>query len=197
MIGRDCGSRIPAVLVISALLISTASAPAHAADSPKKFKASAIMIEVVDGGDEVGLRRVRGEMVVRRSESELDRQQWQAVTCRGGHEDSRDVERIEDLCRLVPVARSHQEVHVESRAVADRLPAAQEIAQLGERALFAGGPSQLLLLDARQAQDGFGNRPSRIDQALHRRGHTIGRKGDRADLYDSVAARIETCRLEV
>src|SRR3984893_15420734 len=131
------------------------------------------------------------------SESELGRQEGQAVTCRGRQEDARDVERVKALCRLVPVACRHQAVHIQTTALADRLTSAQEIAELSKRALFAGGPSQLLLLDARQAQDRFGNRPSRIDQALHGRGHTIGRESDRADLYHSVAARIETCRLEV
>jgi len=51
MIECNSLSRVSAALVIGVLLISTASAPARAADPPKKYKASAILIEAVDGGD--------------------------------------------------------------------------------------------------------------------------------------------------
>src|SRR5712691_6058902 len=57
--------------------------------------------------------------------------------------------------------------------------------------------AQLLGFDPREPKHGLGYGSSGIDQSLHGRGDAFGRERDRADLYHSVAARIETRSLEV
>jgi hypothetical protein len=81
--------------------------------------------------------------------------------------------------------------------MADRLAAAQEFTELRECSHLRGGPAQLFGLDARKPKHRLWHGSPRIDQALHGRGDALGREGDRADLDNSVAGRVETGRLEV
>src|SRR4029077_1959531 len=85
-------------------------------------------------------------------ETEVGREQRQAVTGGARHEDASEVERVEDLRRLVPMARGGEEVDVEARPVADRLAAAQEFTELRERGFLGGGSAEVLGVDAGQSK---------------------------------------------
>jgi len=130
-------------------------------------------------------------------EPKLNGKERQAVACGSREQNARDVERVEDLNCGIPQSGGGQEVDVKASAMPDRLTAAQKRGELAKGRFGAGRSSKLLLPDACQPQDGFGNLPARVDKALHRKACELGRESDGADLDHSVSGRIETGRLEV
>src|SRR5712692_452685 len=130
-------------------------------------------------------------------EAEICRQQRQAVTGSRRHQDASEVQRVEDLGCLIPVAGGCEKVDVEAGAMANRLAAAQEFSQLRQSRLLRAGSPQFLGLDSRQPKDRLGHGSPGIDESLHGRGDALGRESHRADLDHSVTGRVETGSLEV
>ena len=115
----------------------------------------------------------------------------------GGQQDAGDVERVQDLLRLVPQAGGFEELDVKPGAMTHGLAAAQEVGQEAERGVRVGGPLQLLLLDPGEAEDCVGNGPPGIDQLLEGRGDLVRGEGHGSDFDDSVPSRVETRGLKV
>ncbi len=136
-------------------------------------------------------------MRARLNEPHLQGQQRQAVASRAGQQDAGNVQRVEDLLRLVPQARRLEKLDVQPRPMPDRLPSSKEVGQAAERRLRGGRAAQLLLLDPGQAEHGIGHRSTRVDQLLQRGCDLVGGEGDRPDLDHTVSGRVETRRFEV
>ena len=143
------------------------------------------------------IRVVQGAVRPGLVETHLGRQEGQAVAGRRGQQDAGDVQCVEDLLRGVPQPGRIEEVDVQPGAMPNRLAAADELGQPAQGRLGAGRAAQLLLPDARQAQDRVGHGPPGIDQLLESRGDLARREGDGADFDDSVSGRVETGGLEV
>ena len=91
----------------------------------------------------------------------------------GRQEDAGDVEGVQDLLGGVPQPGGFEKLDVEASPMPNWLAAAQEIGEQLEGGFGIRGAPQFVLLDARQAEDGFRHRSAGIDQPLQRGGDPV------------------------
>jgi len=119
------------------------------------------------------------------------------VAGRAGEQDPGDQKGVEDLGPDRPDPGRGQELEVQPGAVADRLPAPQELAELGQDRTLAARATKGGGVDPGEPDDRLRHRAAGVDQALQAAQDAVRREGDRPDLDDAVVVGVESGRFEV